>query len=226
VSKATKSTQESKPPKWAAPLFSQSARAAQGLYNSKKGFNPYTGPRIAGQSELTQDALANYGSMAGTPQLEGMARGEYMGANPWIDRELGRSTDQIKSLFSGSGRYGSGANQSVVGENANDILSRNYQFERGQMMDAGDRLMQRNAAQMHAGKMQDAYQQSILDDKRQLFNEKQNIDWTRLGALQAAAQGSAGSYGTQVSTQRQPFNPLSMIGALGALMPMPLPGIY
>jgi hypothetical protein len=108
-------------------------------------------------------------------------------------------------------------------------MNDNYMFERGQMMDAGNTLANRQlqgfdanlrggAAQIGAGQLLDAKKQQELDAKMRAFTERDNIDWTRLGALQAAASGSAGNYGTQVSTQRQPFNPFSLIGALGAMM--------
>jgi hypothetical protein len=69
-------------------------------------------------------------------------------------------------------------------------------------------------ANMQAGAIQDQYDQSQLNDQIRQFYENDMQDWTRLGALQAAAGGAAGPYGTSTTTSKQPFNPMSMLGGL------------
>lgn len=70
---------------------------------------------------------------------------------------------------------------------------------------------------LQAGTLRQQQQQAEMDAKRQAFTEKDMQDWTRLGALQAAATGSAGPYGMMTSTQTQPFNPLGIFGSIFGL---------
>lgn len=70
---------------------------------------------------------------------------------------------------------------------------------------------------LQGGAIQDQYNQSLLTDDIRRFYENDMNEWTRLGALQAAAGGAAGPYGTSVQTTRQPFNPFSMLGGLFSL---------
>lgn len=69
-SKKSETKQTNEPPKWAAPLFQQAAGDAQALYNSKTGYNTYTGPTQADLSAPTltgmNSALAATG-YTGTP---------------------------------------------------------------------------------------------------------------------------------------------------------------
>ncbi len=291
------------------------------------------GERAGGVTGLANDRIAGQG------QLEKYARGDFLKeGNPYFQELLNKSvseaTAQTNSMFSGSGRYGSSANQSAVGQNAGDImlkgLSENFAREQqnqlaasgmladrrnskvgnnlaalgleGQMYGQAGQLgnqgvqtalqtlqgrqgalqnqlgalgqqgnllqgagqmyqqgvgqqlaaqqglnqnqlansgmqlqsaqtlaglgnqqfqneMQANQAQLGAGQMFDRDAQMRLADQIAKFTANDNREWTRLGALQAAAQGSAGQYGTQVSNQQvqQGFNPLGPLGLLGAL---------
>lgn len=67
---------------------------------------------------------------------------------------------------------------------------------------------------MQAGAMQDQMRQAQLNDQISRFYANDMRDWTKLGGLQAAAQGAAGPYGQSVTTMKQPFNPLGMLGGL------------
>ncbi|MFC0246405.1 hypothetical protein ACFOLL_04380 [Falsochrobactrum ovis] len=58
-SKKTETRQENAPPKWAAPLFKQGAKEAQRLYDTKTGYNTYTGPTQAALSAPTLSGLNN-----------------------------------------------------------------------------------------------------------------------------------------------------------------------
>lgn len=62
----TTQTTNNEPPAWAAPLLTQSASAAQNLYNQGIGFNPYPGSTVAPLSGATQ---------AGIGALQGVAQG-------------------------------------------------------------------------------------------------------------------------------------------------------
>lgn len=135
-------TTENKPPAWAAPLFQQSAKDAQNLYNSGKGGNVYQGQTVADLGANTQAGIgnimnggANYGALqqqAGQPtsaasNLQDYASGKYLQeGNPYyrerLNNEIKSSNDLIQSQFAGSGRYGSGANSDVLGKNTNNML--------------------------------------------------------------------------------------------------------
>lgn len=295
MSTSTTTTQKNKPPKWAAPLFRESAREASSLYNSGSGFNVYDGSRVAGLSDQTMTGInalsqpyagsntANsYGNLlnqantaAGTqfnaqtvnPQnLQDTIDGKYLeSGNPYYMNRLSQQIDdanaRIKSAYSGSGRYGSSAFGRTLADNTSNMLMQgletDYNRERqnqlaaiqmqlgadqfnsqqglnAQGMQASNMLsalglgntitgndFQASQAQgqnaLAAGQVLDQNNQAMLSDDVQRWYDLDNQDWTRLGALQAAASGSAGNYGTQVATQTQPFNYLGAAGALGSL---------
>lgn len=148
MSSSTKSTQESKPPAWAEPLFKQSAQEATGIYNSGAGGNTYTGSTVAGLSDPTMSGinqlatagantntagtrplLQGLGAAATGPSyaeqnLSGLASGE---DNPYFEQalsgQLGKTASQVQSQFSGAGRYGSGANVGALTSELGNIRS-------------------------------------------------------------------------------------------------------
>ena len=68
---------------------------------------------------------------------------------------------------------------------------------------------------MQSGAVQDQYNQAQVNDMISKFYQQDMQPWTRLGALQAAAQGSAGEYGTaQRLTQQPGASPLGLLGSL------------
>lgn len=73
-------------------------------------------------------------------------------------------------------------------------------------------------ATLQAGNILDKQAQSNLSDQIAQWYANDNQDWTRLGLLQSAAAGSAGNYGTQVATARQPANIGGLMSGFGALL--------
>jgi hypothetical protein len=67
-------TQDNEPPKWAAPLFQQSAREAQNLYNSGHGFNIYPGPTTAEPSRNTMLGMQGLTNVALDPMSYQLAQ--------------------------------------------------------------------------------------------------------------------------------------------------------
>lgn len=181
---------ENSPPKWAKPLFKQSAQEAQNLYNSGSGGHTYTGSTVAPLSDTTVSGLnqlvsagQNYDTSgtrpifqqlgagavsnpnipalqgvaggvgdiasgntgitnadqyqsvfdrAGQPTaasqyLTGMASGDNLLANPYFEDalqgQLDKTADRVQSLFSGAGRYGSGANTEALANELGNIRS-------------------------------------------------------------------------------------------------------
>jgi len=272
---STSSTQTSSPPAWAQPLFSQSASAAQNLYNSGAGGNAYTGNTVSPLSGTTMSGInqlatagANTNTAATRPLYQGigaaavspssaatnlqdMANGTYLqNGNPYFDAALRGQLDQtaadVQSQFSGAGRYGSGANTNALttqlgnirsnalmtqfNNDTNNMLSANNQIDAAKQaglntglnatnaMSTQDQQQFNNAltgagATMQAGNALDTQAQKQLTDQVNNFYAQDNSDWNRLGLLQAAASGAAGSYGTQTG-QTESSNPLGAIGTL------------
>lgn len=265
--KSTKTTSENKPPAWAKPLFEQSASEAQNLYNSGSGGNVYYGQTVADLSPTTQGGInaltdagrqnfADYGAMAAQASgpsaasnyLTDYASGKYLAeGNPYykerLQNEIGDMQAQVQSQFSGSGRYGSGANTGVLAKNTGNMLLQGLEndFNRQQanqfaavnaidganaqsianqinVGNAGQQAAFNGAnAQLQAGQLLDQKQQRDLMAEYARWQAEDMKDWTRLGLLQSAAAGSAGNYGTNVQTQSQPFNAMAGVGALGQL---------
>lgn len=149
---STSSSQTSSPPAWAQPLFTQSAKEAQNLYNSGAGGNTYTGPTVANLSGTTMSGVnqlatagANTNTAGTRPLLQGigaasagpsyaeqnlgdMANGSYLkSGNPYFNDalrgQLDQTANQVQSQFSGAGRYGSGANTGVLANSLGNIRS-------------------------------------------------------------------------------------------------------
>ena len=76
--------------------------------------------------------------------LESSARGDYLDGNPHfmdrVNRQASELAGDIGEMFSGAGRYGSGAHQGVVGEKVGDFrraaMESDYNRERGLQVDA------------------------------------------------------------------------------------------
>jgi len=265
--KSTKTTTEQKPPAWATPLFQQSASEAQKLYNSGAGGGVYQGETVAQYSPTTLggiDALsraggqnfADYGALqqqaaapsAASNYLTDYASGKYLQeGNPYykarLENEINDSNALIQSQFSGSGRYGSGANTGVLAKNTNQMLlqglENDYNRQQANQLAAVGMIDNSNAqsianqinvgnagqqsaltgadAQIRAGQLLDQKQQQNLLADYAKWQAEDMQDWTRLGLLQSAAAGSAGNYGTNVQTASQPGNPLGIAGALGQI---------
>lgn len=239
----TKTTSESKPPAWATPLFTQSAGEAQKLYASGAGGNVYQGPTVAGLGGTTQSGISGVKDAANAwnttgpvsaTNLQDMASGNYLkSGNPYFEDALKGQLDntaaQVQSQFSGSGRYGSGANTNALTTQLGNIragaLSNQFNQDTQNMLAANGQIDTSNAnwlqgrlgAQqdvIQAGQLQDQNAQDQLSADLNKFQAEDNAPWTRLGLLQSAASGSAGNYGTNVSTQTTPFNPFSAIGTV------------
>lgn len=235
---------ENKPPSWSVPLFSKSASEAQKIYDSGKGGNVYQGDTVAGLGGTTQGGIQGVrdtvsglpGSTSAANNLSAMASGENLNGNPYfndmLSNQLDKTAAKIQSQFSGSGRFGSGANTSVLGNELGGIATnamynqynqdvQNMMGANSQIDSANSNLFQNklagNQAVVGAGQLEDANKQAQLTADFTKWQSEDMEPWTRLGLLQSAAAGSAGNYGTNTQTQTQPFNGLQAAGALGSL---------
>lgn len=245
MSTSQKTTQENKPPAWAKPLFEQSASEATKIYNSGAGGSVYQGDTTAGLGKTTLAGINGLKGVAGglpgatssgTNLLDIASGKNLQNGNPYFNDALQGQLDdtaaQVQSQFSGSGRYGSGANTGVLTKQLGNIRSnalynqynqdtQNMLTANGQIDSSNNALAQTklgaNQAVLGAGQLQDASKQADLNAALSKFTATDNQDWTRLGLLQAAASGSAGNYGTNTSQQKSGFNPLSALGGVGSL---------
>jgi hypothetical protein len=103
MSKTTKSQTENSPPKWAQPLFEQSASEAQRLYNSGSGGNTYMGSTVTPLSQMTMQGVNQLGQAgqawdtAGTRGLFGQ-----LGAESVSDPFVGQLNSLAGSINPGS----------------------------------------------------------------------------------------------------------------------------
>jgi hypothetical protein len=230
---------ENKPPKWATPLFQQSASEAQKIYDSGAGGNVYQGETVAGLGDTTkqgiagvQSAAAGFNNPAVANNLTDWASGKNVMSNPYFESaltgQLNNAADQVQSRFSGSGRYGSGANTNALTNTLGNIragaLSNQYNQDVNNMFTAGNALTNWNQGNIgaqqavtNAGQLEDQARQAQLTADFTKWQSEDMQPWTRLGLLQSAAAGSAGNYGTNTQTVSQPFNALQGVGALGSL---------
>lgn len=230
---------ENSPPKWAKPLFQQSASEAQSIYNSGAGGNVYQGDTVAGLGDTTQagisgikNAAAGFNNQGVQNNLTDWASGKNVMSNPYFESaltgQLDSAADQVQSRFSGSGRYGSGANTNALTNTLGNIragaLSNQYNQDVGNMFTAGNALTNWNQGNLgaqqavtNAGQIEDQNKQAQLTADFTKWQSEDMKPWTRLGLLQSAAAGSAGNYGTNTQTQTQPFNAMQGIGALGSM---------
>lgn len=164
----------------------------------------------AGAGQFYQNAQNGFGPSYSEQNLAGVAGGEAFGGDPYfkraLDAQLQDIQNRVNSSFSGSGRYGSGANTDVLakqlGDTAASALSQNYQFEAGR--------------QLQANQLLDAQRQQDIANRftgaAGAANVGQNAFQNRLAALQGltgtqqqniANQANAATAGGQLSLSAQ-----------------------
>jgi hypothetical protein len=201
-----------------------------------------------------QEALARQASpvlqqaqQAYTQSLGGIgatAGGSFLGGNPYQQQMMQAATrpleqqfsnqvlPQIASLYSKSGRYGSGAMQNALGQATegygralgditSNIAGQQYQQERGLQQQAQLGLAGLAAAApsiygqqfipsqqlAQVGAAQEAIAAQPLQEQMARFNFGQQLPYQQLSGYLSSVYGSPmGSYGTQ--TQSMPSNPL------------------
>lgn len=136
-----------------------------------------------------------------------------------IDRTMAANSQMDASRYAGMDR--------TLAANGQMDASRNAGLDRAlsatTAMGAQDQQQFQNrltgaGATLQAGNILDTQSQKQLADQVANWYAQDNQDWTRLGLLQSAAAGSAGNYGTQVATARQPMDVGSLMGGFGALL--------
>lgn len=119
--------------------------------------------------------------------------------------ENSRASRRLANVQAGAGIESQGLNNALGYIGALPTMQENRVFDEN--------------LKLQAGSMQDQQAQADLNDRIRKFTEQDMRGWTRLGALQAAASGSAGPYGMTTTSQQTGFNPLSLLsGIFGMFM--------
>ena len=139
-----------------------------------------------------------------------------LAANAMMEQQrmgrLGMGLDTTNALAAANqAKFGNRAQALGMGMNAQQALDAQRQ-QRFQNIATGNQMG------LQAGTFRQGQRQAEMDARMQAWKERDMRDWTRLGALQSAAAGAAGPYGMAWTQQRQPFNPLGLLGSLFGLM--------
>lgn len=123
------------------PLMNDAGDYLQKLVSGNAG-QGYSGP--TNQFAMGDPAMATKVDQS----LTDTAGGKFLNSNPYLDRMFASAsrpvTDNIQSQFSAAGRYGSAANQDVLGrtlgELSSNIYGQNYARERQNQLSAGNAI--------------------------------------------------------------------------------------
>lgn len=181
-----------------------------------------------GYNAAQQDALRNTQNLANSsysvpPELQKV-----------LDAQASKVGDSVNLNASAAGRYGSGANQSLLAKNIGDLTNstifndyNNWQGRRdsantnlfnmgqqgfGNLGAAYTGLNAPNQDLMNVGAMNEDLATRYKNDELRIFNENQNKPWEQLGRLNAIATG-AGSMGSTTTESKPGANPF--LTALG-----------
>lgn len=185
---------------------------------------------LAGTDQLAGIGQDIYGNNLASAQALEDARQGRMGLATGASTALGDIGQNIQSnkLAEAEGLYGAeGGNldRSVAAAESRSGISTTAQ---GQALEAMGLVptLQSSAiagdmAKLGAGQIKEQQKQAEIDAQMQKFNERDMADWNRIAALLSGGITSAGSYGTQTTTTSTPssFNPLSIFGLFGSLLP-------
>jgi hypothetical protein len=200
-------------------------------------------------SPVLQQAQQAYGS--GLSGLGQTAGGGFLNANPYQQQMMEAATRPltqqfsnqvlpgIASLYSKSGRYGSGAMSNALGQSTEaygralgditgTLAGQQYQAERGLQQQAqfGQAQLAAQAPSMYAqqflpsqtlmdvGAQREAIAAQPLQEQMQRFSYSQQLPYQQLAGYLSSVYGSPmAQYGTQTQTQNAPTN--RAIGVLG-----------
>jgi hypothetical protein len=254
------STQQSQIDPTIQPYLAQGLETARNLFLG--GFQPqlfpgqmYVSPsqqtltglqqqeQLATQANpMLQQAQQAYGSSLG--QIGQTAGGGFLNANPYQQQMMEAATRPLQqqfsnqvlpgiaSLYSKSGRLGSGAMESALGQATEaytrglgditgTIAGQQFQAERGlqQQAQLGQAALAAQAPQMYAqqflpsqtlmdvGAQREAIASQPLQEQMQRFSYSQQLPYQQLAGFLSSVYGSPmAGYGTQTATQNMPTN--------------------
>lgn len=157
---------------------------------------------------VLSDSIASYANNLRNDNYQAERQNQLSAANSLESAQQGRLGLQGNMLSgaSNAAQAGSGIENQGI-SNMLNMISQLPTIQNNKMFDANQ--------QMQIGNTIDQRTQQGLNDLINQWTNLDNEDWSRLGGLLSAAQGSAGSYGTQTQTSKQPMN---ILGALAGLL--------
>ena len=225
----------------AARLYGQGTRTPSALTNLEAFYNG--DPRLtdiwnrtSGAANQLSDIATGRAGYTPNQTTQDFMSGRFLDpeTNPWLkgayEDAAGAVRGQINSTFAGGGRYGSGANQEVLGANlgklANTMYGGAYQQGQQQRLAAGllDNQMRGQATrdQMQAATLYPTVARSFLQDPMMLAQiQQQQIDapWTNLQRFMGAVNPGINFGSTTTSQQPVYSNPFGEgVGAAGSLL--------
>jgi hypothetical protein len=191
---------------------------------------------------MLQQAQQAYGSSLG--QIGQTAAGGFLNANPFQQQMMEAATRPLQqqfsnqilpgiaSLYSKSGRLGSGSMESALGQATEaytrglgdvtgSLAGQQFQAERGlqQQAQLGQAALAAQAPQMYAqqflpsqtlmdvGAQREAIASQPLQEQMERFSYSQQLPYQQLAGFLSSVYGSPmAGYGTQTSTQNMPTN--------------------
>jgi hypothetical protein len=186
--------------------------------------------------DIEQSALdiARTGGYSASPELQRFTSGSMLSpdSNPWLkgayEDAAGAVRGQVASQFAGAGRYGSGANQDILGQNlgklANQFYGGAYQQGVGQMLQAsllGEQLEGQNANRRLQGA---ALYPQLLNSRdaelQKLASMERGDDmWTNLQRYMGIVNPGVNFGNTQTNNTPYSSNPFGQaVGGVGGAL--------
>lgn len=188
----------------------------------QRGYDPYQGQRNAdlnatqtsGIGMVQNRALSGSATNANAENnLNQIISGG--NTNPYLDKIYDKAASQVSnsvnSNFSQAGRYGSGAQNEVLGRSLDDLATNiyggAYESDRARQIQAigmapqfGD-LAYKDASQLlNVGQIEQDQAQKPLDYEYQKYQEEQNLPYKQLAAMSGVFGSNLGSSSTTQST--------------------------
>jgi hypothetical protein len=210
MSKTSKTTQESKPPAWAGPLFVRSAQDAQKLYDSGAGGNTYMGSTVAPLSATTMrgvNQLAQAGSgwnTAGTrPLYKGIGQAAvsnpYMGALSDVAGEAAQPTSAAANLQDyASGKYLGGEGNPYYRQRLDKQIADANAMIQSQFSGAG-----RYGSGADQRAIADNTSNMLLTGLENDYNRQQANQFAAVNAIDTANQNALGLRGNMLANAGQ-----------------------
>lgn len=227
------------------------SQTTQAMGNIQKNANANVGGRgLSGQYQGVIDSggfnSAQQGALDNTRSLANSSYSVSPELQKVLDAQAAKVGDSVNLNASAAGRYGSGANQTLLAKNVGDLTNstifNDYSNWQGRRDAANSNLFNMgqqgfnnlgaaytglnapNQDLMNIGAMNEDLATRYKNDELRIFNEAQNKPWEQLGRLNAIATGAGSMGGTQTTTQpgQNPFLTaagygLSGLGLLGGL---------
>lgn len=188
----------------------------------KGGVKPYTEslvPELSGQTQagisgLTNNPNSSIFSQGISDTLQGQA--DIASGNVQNDALRQRALDDAlkasNSVFTASGRFGSGSHAENLSEGATNALAGLDYARQQQAIQNLPGLYQASmlpaSAQLQAGQLMDSYNTARAQDAERIFDAKENAGWNTLqrgGSIFSGTAPISGTTGTTTQTQQVPW---------------------